>query len=456
MVRKAHKKWRILRHRAYRFVIHDMWRITGNEMSGWRHRLILLIKTLHLSVRRFITADLELRAAALTFNTLLAVVPALALVFAVAKGLGFQSIVQSQLFDYFPAQRTAIEQALTFVDSYLAHTQDGIFVGIGIVFLLWSVIGLLYSVETTFNDVWQVSKERSIYRKVIDYIAIIVLLPMLMIITGGLSIFVSTGISSSSLLSFLSPIVRFGISISPYILTSLIFTLIYLLVPNTRVKFRNALISGIICGLAFQLMQVLYIHGQMWLSRYNAIYGSFAFLLLFLLWTWFSWLICLFGAVLSYSAQNVEKFNFDKEIKGISHRYKDFVTLIVITVVARRFISGSTPLTRNEIASNYEIPIRLTGEVLQRLIDAKIIRETPSGDDRVWAYTPAIDPQQLTVGMLMRKLDRYGSENFKIDRRYFEAQWHAIATTRDAAYIEGDKILVKDLDFESRKGDKES
>ncbi len=451
MVKKIHKRWRIARRRTYRFVIYDMWRITGNEVSGWRHKLILLIKTLHLSVRRFITADLELRAAALTFNTLLAVVPALALIFAVAKGLGFQSIVQSQLFDYFPAQRTALKQALTFVDSYLAHTQDGIFVGVGIVFLLWSVISLLYSVETTFNDVWQVNKERSIYRKVIDYIAIIVLLPLLMIITGGLSIFVSSGISSSPSLAFLSPIVRIIISISPYVLTCIIFTLIYMLVPNTRVKFRNALISGIICGIAFQLMQIIYINGQVWLSRYNAIYGSFAFLLLFLLWTWFSWLICLFGAVLSYSAQNVEKFNFDKEIKNISHRYKYFVATIISSAIFKQFVTGQPPLTRNDIASSHEIPIRLTGEILQLLVDARIIRETPSGDDRVWAYIPAIDPQQLTMGMLLQRLDRYGSENFKIDRHKYAAYWQSLYSSLNASYNEGEKTLVKDLHIEAHK-----
>ena len=143
------KKWRIIFLRTYRFIIYDMWRITGNEVSVNRHRLINLVKTIYLSVQRFLADDLQSKAAALTFSTLLAVVPALALVFAVAKGFGFQAIVQRQLFDYFPAQREALEQAMTFVDSYLSHTKDGIFVGVGIIFLIWSVVSLLNSVETT-------------------------------------------------------------------------------------------------------------------------------------------------------------------------------------------------------------------------------------------------------------------------------------------------------------------
>ena len=142
MAATTQTKWRIIFRRTYRFIICDMWRITGNEVSGSRHRLINLMKTIYLSIQRFIADDLQARAAALTFNTLLAIVPALALVFAVAKGFGFQTIVQSQLFDYFPAQREALEQAMTFVDSYLAQTKDGIFVGVGILFLMWSVVSL--------------------------------------------------------------------------------------------------------------------------------------------------------------------------------------------------------------------------------------------------------------------------------------------------------------------------
>lgn len=211
MAATKQKKWRIIFRRTYRFIIYDMWRITGNEVSGSRHRLINLMKTIYLSIQRFIADDLQARAAALTFNTLLAIVPALALVFAVAKGFGFQTIVQSQLFDYFPAQREALEQAMTFVDSYLAQTKDGIFVGVGILFLMWSVVSLLNSVETTFNDIWQVSKQRSIYRKIVDYIAIMVLLPILMIVAGGLSIFVTSGIDTKPMLAFFESCVAFCI-----------------------------------------------------------------------------------------------------------------------------------------------------------------------------------------------------------------------------------------------------
>lgn len=190
----------------------------------------------------------------------------------------------------FPAQKEALEHALSFVDAYLAQAKSGIFVGVGIIFLLWTVISLMSTVESTLRYLAGKENDRSFYRKITDYTSMFVLLPILMIASSGISLFISTGIDSNAYLYFISPLVRNIISFSPYFLTCLLFTGIYVLVPNTKVKFWNAFIAGVICGTAFQLFQFLYISGQIWVSKYNAIYGSFAFLPLFLLWMQLSWL----------------------------------------------------------------------------------------------------------------------------------------------------------------------
>ena len=246
-------------HWGLKFVLEDMWRITENEVSGTRQRLINLVKTIYISIRRFIEDDLMSKASALTYSTLLAVVPALALIFAIAKGFGFQNIIQSQLFDYIPAQKEALSHALTFVDAYLNQAQSGVFVGIGLIFLFWTVISLMGNVESVLNDIWQVKKNRSFYRKITDYTSMFVILPILMIASSGLSIFVSSGINNSVYLNFISPLVRNLLSFAPYFLTCLLFTGIYILVPNTKVKFLNAFVAGIICGTAFQIFQYVYI-----------------------------------------------------------------------------------------------------------------------------------------------------------------------------------------------------
>lgn len=433
---------------ASKFIFEDMWRITGNDVSGLRRKLINLAKTIFISIRRFQEDDLMSKASALTYSTLLAVVPALALMFAIAKGFGFQNIVQSQLFDYFPAQREALEHALSFVDAYLTQAKSGVFVGVGIIFLLWTVISLMSSVENTLNDVWQVKKDRSFYRKITDYTSMFVLLPVLMIASSGISLFISTGIDSNAYLYFISPLVRNLIAFSPYLLTCLMFTGIYVLVPNTKVKFWNAFIAGIICGTAFQGFQFLYISGQIWVSKYNAIYGSFAFLPLFFLWMQLSWLICLFGAVLSFSAQNIASYDFEQDTKKISRRYKDFVTLLIASVIVKRFENGEQPLTMQQISKAYQIPIKLTSQILYQLMEIGIIRETTTNDERLLAYLPATDISTMTVGSLLMRIDEEGSEKFKINRdALYNKHWNALLHAREQMYLSADKVLLKDLTF---------
>ena len=435
-------------HWGLKFVLEDMWRITENEVSGTRQRLINLVKTIYISIRRFIEDDLMSKASALTYSTLLAVVPALALIFAIAKGFGFQNIIQSQLFDYIPAQKEALSHALTFVDAYLNQAQSGVFVGIGLIFLFWTVISLMGNVESVLNDIWQVKKNRSFYRKITDYTSMFVILPILMIASSGLSIFVSSGINNSVYLNFISPLVRNLLSFAPYFLTCLLFTGIYILVPNTKVKFLNAFVAGIICGTAFQIFQYVYISGQIWVSKYNAIYGSFAFLPLFLLWMQLSWLICLFGAVLSFSAQNIQNYNFESDTKNISRRYKDFFSVLIASVVVKRFESGKRPLTSEEISHLYHIPIKLTGQILYLLVKINILIETATDDERVLAYQPAMDINRITVGLLLSRIDRLGSENFKIDQDYlYHDQWESLIHSREEMYKVADHILLKNMNL---------
>ena len=218
--------------------------------------------------------------------------------------------------------------------------------------------------------------------------------------------------------------------------------------PNTKVKFWNAFIAGIICGTAFQIFQFLYISGQIWVSKYNAIYGSFAFLPLFLLWMQLSWLICLFGAVLSFSAQNIESYDFEQDTKNISRRYKDFVVLLIASVIVKRFENGEAPLTMQQISKAYQIPIKLTSQVLYLLIEIGIVRETTTDDERLLAYQPASDISGMTVGTLLMRIDELGSEQYKINRdTLYNKQWVALLKAREQMYDTAGKVLLKDLTF---------
>lgn len=430
------------------FVTYDIWRITENEVSGLKEFYINLIKTIILAIRGFINDSLQTKASALTYSTLLAIVPLLAVLVGIAKGFGFQNIVRQQLFDYFPGHETELTRAFKFVESYLDQAQGGVFLGIGMIMLLYTVINLISSIEETFNDIWQIKKSRSWYRKITDYLALILIIPILLTSSGGLSIFIST-IQNSFIggYLFVTPLVQLLLNIAPYIITSLAFTGLYLMLPNTKVKFINGLVAGLIAGCAFQFFQFIYISGQIWVSKYNAIYGSFAALPLLLLWLQLSWLICLFGAELSYASQNVKKFSFERDSKNISRRYKDFLTLLIASLIVKRFEKGEKPYTSDELSQTYRIPSRITTQILNMLTELNIIIEVNYGeDDRIVYYQPALDINKINVSYLFTRIDEYGSENFKIDTTgLFKKEWRALLKTREDMIKTNEHILLKDL-----------
>ena len=433
---------------AIHFVTYDIWRITENEVSGLKEIYINAIKTMILAIRGFQNENLQTRASALTYNTLLAIVPLLAVLLGIAKGFGFQNTVRDALLDYFPGHQMELDKAFEFVESYLAQAQGGVIIGIGLILLLYTVISLISSIEDTFNDIWQINKSRPWFRKISDYLALFVILPILMTSSSGIAIFVST-LQNSFLQHyvFLTPIVELCLHITPYVFTSLAFAGLYIALPNTKVKVINGLIAGIIAGCAFQFFQLVYISGQIWVSKYNAIYGSFAALPLLLLWLQLSWLICLFGAELSYASQNVKKFSFERDSKNISRRYKDFLTLLIASLIIKRFANGEKPYTADELSDSYRIPIRVTTQILYMLTELKIITEVVVGnDDRVIHYQPAMDINQISVSLLFEKIDRFGSENFKIDTKgVFNKEWKMLLKTREEMVRSNEHVLLKDL-----------
>ena len=265
------------------FVTYDIWRITENEVSGLKVFYINIIKTIILAIRGFLGENLQTKASALTYNTLLAIVPMLAVLLGIAKGFGFQETVRDELLAYFPGHEVELHKAFEYVESYLVEAQGGVILGVGLILLFYTVISLISSVEDTFNDIWQIQNSRPWYRKISDYLAMFIVLPILMTSSSGISIFLST--LQNSFLSqyvFLTPVLGFILNVSPYIITSLTFAGVYILLPNTKVKVSNGLIAGAIAGCAFQFFQFIYISGQIWVSKYNAIYGSFAALPLLL------------------------------------------------------------------------------------------------------------------------------------------------------------------------------
>lgn len=426
------------------FLKDDIWRITDDELTPLQRKLYTCIKIPILSVRQFMNDRILVRASALTYSTLLSIIPILAILFAIARGFGFDLIIEHQLRKGMMSQQA--ELMISWINSYLTHAKSGVFIGVGLIMLLWTILILTDNIERSFNAIWQVKRPRSVFRKITDYFSMILLLPLLIVISSGLTIFMTTYINNMENFLLLTPILKFLVRMIPYILTWGMFIGLFVFIPNTKVRLCHTWFPGILAGSAFQAFQYIYINSQIWLSSYNAIYGSFAAIPLFLLWAQVSWTICLFGAEMSYVSQNLASFDFGKETAHISRRYHDFFCTIILSAICKQFAQGNPPYTAEEISKEHKIPIRLTKQILYELQDMKLIYEAVNEDNRKdIGYVPGMDINRLTVGMLLNRLDAAGSEAFKIDRKQYSASWNALVKARDEYIYHNNQILLKDL-----------
>lgn len=424
---------------------HGVWESSKNTMG------VRLVKTANLALKSFMDRGLQIKSMSLTYSSVLAIVPAMALLLAIGRGFGLQDLLTSSIYSYFPSQTKAVATAFQFVDSYLKEASSGLFVGVGIVFLLWTVISLLSNIEDAFNNIWDVKHDRNLYQKLTDYIAICLLIPVLIICSSGLSIFMATTIQENLHIAILTPLVNSMLEASPVILVWFAFSLSFWLIPNTKVNIKYAMITGAICAVAFQILQMLFLNGQIYVSKYNAIYGSFAFLPLLLIWLQLSWLILLSGCVLTYSLQNIFTFDFLGDYDSISADYLHKMEAIVMAVIVQDFIAGNRPKNIMEISGSYDIPIRIANKIRTRLLDAGLVYmvttgETGRRDRDNHGLTPAVEAQTVTLTQLFDKLDALGNSNF-IPR--FSAIYGQSLTQVDQvladAYPAGKDILLKDL-----------
>lgn len=408
---------------------------------------VATLRMLILAIERFTTKRIIDSAAALTYSTLLAIVPILAVVFAIARGFGFNKYIEEWFRGVLSSQPQAADTIVGFVNSYLIHTQSGIILGIGLVFMLWTVTILIRNIELAFNRIWQVKKPRSFFRTVTDYMGMFILAPIIIVVTSGISIFVVSFANETEGFELLAPMVRRLWDLTPYVLMSAVFIALYVFMPNTKVKLRCAIGPGILAGVAMQGLQLFYIHSQIWVSSYNAIYGSFAALPLFMLWVQISWNICLFGAELCYTSQNMEESAFRTETYEISPRYRLIMSMMLMSHICRRFEKGEKPYTALELKLKTNIPIRVAQELLYELTNMHMVSEVTSdekGEESV--YQPAEDLARLSVGLLIERYESAGKWEISLNLKDADhGKWNATIANH-ARYIEAQKnILLKDL-----------
>lgn len=447
--KRSIRQMRLWGLRSFRFITLDMWRLSPDEIPQPFRLIANTIKVLYMATKSFIFDDLMSRAASLTYSTVLSIVPMLAVIVGIAKGFGLQAVVHDALVEAFPGQEDQLSQVFVYVENYLEQVQGGLFIGFGLIVLLYTVLMLIASIEDALNSIWQAPHSRPWSRRILDYFGFFLLLPILL---TGSSVVTLLGTAVRNMVSpdvmIISSVMEFSLNLIPYIFSIASLVALYMLLPNVRVRFVPALISGTLAGIAFQIFQSLYISGVLWISRYNAIYGSFAAFPLLLLWMQLSWTITLFGAQLCYSIQNIRRFSFGEASLKASRRYFDFVTILVASKIIQRFgQEGAKPYRAESLSSECQIPLRLVGQVLARLEEIGVINEIGYGDPiEEGYYHPAVDPELISVGYLVEKLDRHGFEDFRVDNEEdYRPQWEAMLITRQGYEQPQAGILLRDL-----------
>lgn len=415
------------------------------DASEWRSPaarwLVRQYRLLFYTARGLKEHGTLIRSAALTFYTLMSLVPIVAVAFAVVKGFGLADGLVQNLYSIFPQNPEIIDYIVAFAEKALARTQGGVVAVVALVMLFWAVIRVFGSIENAFNNIWEGKAERSIARQWSDYIAIVMIVPVLWVIAGAVGGYARQllGFGDGWFYSLLSQVMS-------VVVVWVMFTVFYVVIPNARVRFPSALMAGIVAGTAFALFQWGYLYVQRWMTSYNAIYGSFAALPLFMIWMQTSWQILLFGGELSFAYQNVSRFCEERESLRISYdqRRKVLVAVMLIVVEHLRTQGGATPV--ETIRDRLDLPTRIVNDILYQLVQADLLLAVPvDADDREKEYIPAQDVTSLTVYGVLEAVEQSGNGGFDpaptpefscIDRELERIKQHARKSQENVKIID--------------------
>jgi membrane protein len=411
-----------------------------NKRKGW---LIKQLRILAIAIRGFRDDKCFITATALTFYTLFSIVPILALVFAIAKGFGVEAQLEQELLKSNPQYGEVLNNAFIYANKLLSTAKGGVIAGFGIILLLWSVMNLLINIENTFNHIWEIKRGRSAVRKLTDYLTIMLVGPIFLIVSGGLTVAIQTKLGNLYLLGFVGV---YLIKISAFLMVAGVFAFLYMVLPNTKVKFSSAFSAGIFAMILFELLSWGYVRFQIGANRLNAIYGGFAALPLFLIWVQYCWYIVLFGAEIAFAHQNAANYELADDVKNLSVRYKKAISLMIANLVAKNFHEGEKPFTADEIGRKLDLPVRLTRNIINEFVETGIFVEVQTESDKEIVYQPGVTESKFNVKFLLDALEKKGVNALPVeDSEELQNINHLLVELDQTLSDELGQVMIKDL-----------
>jgi membrane protein len=397
--------------KTWYFVSVKLWHIRIDKVDKTQGFFLRQLRIFSLAINGFNEDKCLTKATALTFYTLFSIVPILALAFAISKGFGLEKNLQEMISGNYPEYKEVLDQAFVSAGKLLSTAKGGVIAGFGIVLLLWSVLKLLVSIEDNFNEIWEIKKGRTWVRKLTDYLTVMLIGPVFLIVAGGLTVAIQTKVGSIEILGYASTIL---IKLIAYSLIVAVFMFLYIILPNTKVNFRSAVVAAVISTILFELLQWAYVKFQIGANQLNAIYGGFAALPLFLIWLQYSWYIVLFGAEIAFANQNVDHYELDNEIKKLSIRYKKVIALMIANIVAKGFYQGDKAMTSIQIAEKLDLPVRLARTIINEFVECGIFIEMKTDTEKEIVYQPGVTESKFTVKYLLETLEKNGTNSLQM------------------------------------------
>lgn len=351
-------------------------------------------KILFATIHGFFDDDCYTKASTLTFYTFQSIIPFFAFLIGIAKGFGFSDYLQKLIVNLVKEEEQSVNSFFLIANSLLTHIKEGVVIGFGVLLLIWAIINLMSYIEEALNQVWKIKIERTFLRKVTDYIAITIILPLILIASSSFTVFLKTNVSYFYVIPYFEKINVYLLALlhfTPWVLSWALFFLLYVLIPNTRVRIYPRIFAGIIAGSGFQLWQLFYFRFQIQLFDYNVVYGSFATIPLLLIWLQVSWIIALIGAELSFSIEDI-LYERDENAVDVSGKQ---LGLIIALYCMEPFYSTSEPLTCDKLTKILKIPQHITQKMLDILTQGNVF--VPVATKEGIGYVPYKDPSIFTL-----------------------------------------------------------
>jgi len=367
-----------------------------------------LTSRLQLALENYKRANSSLWVTSLCYYTVLALAPISAILFSIGSWLGIGEYLLNQIKLHSPLNQEAIDVITGFADRLLDNARNGVLAGIGFIFLGWTLISMFSVIEKAFNDIWQVKASRALIRKITDYFSFLVFTPVFILAVNGTSAIIARRFSFNAALT------RYLMKLIPYLAILVFFTALYMMMPNTKVRFVPAFCSALFASIVCTIFQYSFLYLQNFITSYNTIYGSFATIFIFIFWLRILWFFIILGGHISYFLQN-RHLHPTADDNGLSFKSREVVALMTVTEMIRRYKQNLAPAGSEELARTLNLPEKYVRNMLKDLAEANVVAEVVGKPGAENAYVVTRNADNFTYGDLFSVLEHHGKELFWID-----------------------------------------